>query len=292
MNLFSCKNGKGLEVDLSILEQHLKALGVKVRFVPFKRAIHAKEAGVNIFFERLCPEAFSKASRNWFIPNPEWFIHDLALLDGVDLILCRTKEVERIFKNLGKKTYFLGFTSPDCFNPKIKKDYRRFLHLAGSSKHKGTDLLLQAWEKELPPLTIVRHIPRPNCPENIVWVHKRVRTKKLREIQNQCGTHLCLSETEGFGHSLMEGLSTGAILITTDAPPMNTFAGRFTVPYTHCNPLRLATCYFADPKGILERVGQLCHLSTKELEMLGCQNRALYLEKTAEFKNNLRNLLC
>ncbi|MES2199111.1 MAG: hypothetical protein V4489_02965 [Chlamydiota bacterium] len=113
IHIYGEKNGKGLEKDISILKPAITKAGHDVAdFSP--SYVQSKTADINIFLESLNLDQMKTATHNWFIPNPEWYLQDLALLDNIDLILCRTKEVERIFKDLGKKTYFLGFTSEDC----------------------------------------------------------------------------------------------------------------------------------------------------------------------------------
>ncbi|MES2199112.1 MAG: glycosyltransferase [Chlamydiota bacterium] len=68
----------------------------------------------------------------------------------------------------------------------------------------------------------------------------------LRKIQNKTGIHLCPSEVEGFGHCIFEALSTGAVVITTDAPPMNEFIKdpRCLVPFSHSAPTHLVNFLF------------------------------------------------
>ncbi|EQD67759.1 glycosyltransferase, partial [mine drainage metagenome] len=43
----------------------------------------------------------------------------------------------------------------------------------------------------------------------------------LQRLQNAHWFHLCPSETEGYGHYLVEAMGIGAVVLTTDAAPMN-----------------------------------------------------------------------
>ncbi len=173
----------------------------------------------------MIPRYLDSNALNWFIPNPEWYVQPRALLNKVDLVLCRTREVEKIFQELDKNTYYLGFTTPDHANSEIVKSYECFLHVSGKSRQKGSGPIIETWAKNpsFPDLIIVKtsKLLFQELP-NLVWYHW-METEALRHLQNSFGIHLCLSETEGFGHYLMEAMSMGAVVITTDAPPMNEF---------------------------------------------------------------------
>lgn len=217
-------------------------------------------------------------------------------LDKIDLFLCRTHEVERIYRSLGKETYYLGFTSMDCRDRSIKKDYSSCLHAAGGSPLKGTGAVFDVWKGDLKmqPLTLVIHIKRYflNQP-NVAYFSKKLPLGKYRRLQNRLGIHLCVSETEGFGHYLVEAMSAGAVVVTTDAPPMNEYIEdkRCLVPYVKQVPSNLATCYLVDTDGLKEVVKNLASLSEGELREIGERNRAWYLTKREEFFNNLETLL-
>lgn len=302
INIISLNNGVGLETDQKIIKKALERLGHSVEcfsywYKPKKNKI--PKADINIFFEALRPEKFSWAEINWFVPNPEWYGQDLKLLDELDLILCRTKEVKRIFKNLNKKTYFLGFTSPDCLLMDIKKDYSLLAHLAGASIQKGTETISQIWENnaQLPHLTLLyfKNVEKANIQQcqNLTWISTRLPEKDFRTLQNSYGIQLCPSETEGFGHYLSEAMSVGAVVLTTDAPPMNEFIRdpRCLVPYTHSAPKKLGVNYYVDPIELENKIQALVNLPLKELEAIGRNNRINYLKNRVDFHERLDVLM-
>lgn len=190
----------------------------------------------------------------------------------------------------------MGFSSRDCRSPLIENDYRLCFHVAGGSPFKGTQAILKAWSGKdyLSNLTIlIHHSLLHTTQPNVQWIMERISLSELRLLQNSCGIHLCPSETEGFGHYLMEAMSTGAVVITTDGPPMNEFIvdKRCLVPYKHTAPCRLATRYLVDPEQLAKRVEELMALPVEELKKIGDRNRTNYLQKTEEFHHNLKRLM-
>lgn len=295
INVISEKNGKGLETDQQILSEAITKLGHDVTNLSFEEALWSP-ADINIFFQLLVSEKFPLARLNWFIPNPEWYRQDIKLLDKVDLILCRTHEIERIFRNLNKQTYYMGFTSPDCYQGDIKKDYYQFFHLAGGSVQKGTIPIKDIWlsHPRLPLLTLIQYPTSFTSQQsNFNWISHRIPLEQLRLFQNQFGIHLCPSETEGFGHYIMEAMSTGAVVVTTDAPPMNEFIKdpRCLVPYTHSAPYYLGINYYVNAQELQNKIKALLKLTPEELSLIGLNNRSAYLQKKQEFYENLEELL-
>lgn len=297
INVFASNNGKGLENSRRILKQELLEMGHIVIEKEFYEQVAPSDryADINIFFEIINTHFLTYANANWFIPNPECYGQSQGLLNSIDLILCRTHEVERIFKNLGKETFYIGFTSQDCQDLFIDKDFYTYLHAAGGSPWKGTDAVVKTWknDKTLPFIHILAHDYFPADKEpHINWMLKKIPLADLRLLQNRCGVHLCLSETEGFGHYLMEAMSTGAVVLTTDAPPMNEFIEdtRCLVPYTRLKAMHLGIRYFVDSFALGDVVRELMNLSEDELREIGQNNRENYIRKTQEFKDNLRQL--
>lgn len=296
-NLFTKLKGKGLEADQRILKKELESLGHQATTYNLNaRRENVQRADVNIFFERLSPELFSMAKINWFIPNPEWFVNEMSALDHVDLILCRTREVERIFKELNRKTYFLGFTSEDCYRKEIEKDFTLFVHLPGSTNQKNTHSVLKLWEKnpDYPYLTIVRWNDQIQFDQpNLKIITHRLELAEFRALQNKAGIHLCPSLTEGWGHYIMEAMSAKAVVMTTNAPPMNEFITdeNCLINFKYTIPFRLSTGYEVDLHDFDHKIRSLMNFSPKKLQAIGQKNRKRYLEIQHNFRMRLAELL-
>ncbi len=296
INVFSVSNGVGLERDRKILADALRELGHLVQERETHKSLSEQiTADVHIYFEIIDENRLSEARLNWFIPNPEYYFQGPAILDKIDLILCRTHQVERIFQDLDRPTYFLGFTSLDRYDNRIDKDFHSFLHLAGASPTKNTKAVVDLWQNNryLPLLTVIRHnIDPPLAQHNVHWFSSRIAEEPLLYFQNYHGIHLCPSTAEGYGHYIMEAMSTGAVVITTNGAPMNEFIAddRCLVPYSSTAPQALGTAYFANANQLASVVFRLLHLPLDELKKIGTTNRKVYLRKTKEFHDNLRNL--
>lgn len=287
--------GFGLQHDSEILAQELKNLGYSVRSYKLN-ASSIRQADINVFFQESKQDFLPFAKKNYFIPNPEWFLEEISVISKFDMILCKTQEGKRIFKQYHPNVVYMGFTSPDRCQLAVKKDYRLVLHLAGFNLQKGTDSVVKAWETnpDLPGLTIYRHRGRSDYPSlyNMQLFYYFVPDEELLKIQNTYGLHICTSETEGFGHYISEALSCGAIVVTTDAPPMNEFVTdkRCLVAYTHTSEQNLATNYYVDPLHLGQVVANLMQLSDNELADIGKKNRQFYLKKKLQFQKKIRRI--
>jgi glycosyltransferase involved in cell wall biosynthesis len=293
INLIGYSNGVGIDQDIAILGEELTNLGHRVEFVHILDFEPRQKADINLFIERVNPLFFPFAEKNYLIPNPEWY-NKRDLIAKFDLILCKTKEAQAIFEQYSPRTLFLGFTSKDCYREEVQKELRLPIHLAGKSIQKGTDSLYDLWQREkLPPLRLLHHMEEeyPEVP-NISQITDYLPQPELREWQNRYGLHLCLSETEGFGHYLNEALSTEAIVVTTDAPPMNEFVTdkRCLVKHRRTQKQDLAINYYFDQADFLQVFTRLLKLSDEELKEIGRQNRQNYLKNDQLFKQRLAEI--
>jgi len=296
INLIYKAMGFGLARDAEILTNELKNLGYSVRSFKVNSSKPVRQADINVFLQEPNQDHFSSAKKNYLIPNPEWYYKDVSLISEFDMILCKTREGERIFKQYNPNTVFIGFTSFDRYDEKIKKNYRQAVHVAGKSLQKGTDSVVEAWElnPQLPGLTIYRYEGRIDYPPlyNVRLFCCFLPDDELIKIQNSYGLHLCPSETEGFGQYLSEALSCGGIPITTDAPPMNEFVTdeRCLATYRHTSEQFLATNYYVDPEHLGQVVAKLMLLSDDELAEIGRKNRQFYLDSKHKFEKKIRKI--
>ena len=322
LNLIVWDNGVGLSRDLRLLADALRRAGFDVHLSPIGRGKLRKwfrplwmrgkllsqrlrgggalRFDANIMLEHIRPEDMPAARLNFFIPNPEWCLPtDVDLLARVDAVLTKTRHAEAIFTARGCRVAPIGFTSEDRHDPQVARK-RTFFHLAGRSRNKGTQQLLALWRRhpEWPLLTVVQS-PREAkvlTPEagNIDHRVDYIDDAELSRLQNGNWFHLCPSETEGFGHYLVEAMSVGAVTITTDAPPMNEMIAAdrgVLVDHARTDTQFLATTYYFDDAMMEAAIERVLSQDDSELAALGSRARDWFLQNDREFSDRLKQAI-
>ena len=258
INYISKINDAGLSRDMDVLAKVCRLNGISfyVHGVPFSnrkkiklesRALYIRKLVqrlyvfifrrpiflLNIHNERLYPRHFAFAQYNCMIPNLEWITNeDFDKITLIDFVFAKTLHTHGFFDGLGVRSRYLGFTSPEPETFSFDKD-REFFHVAGDNPWKGTKIILETWLKrpEWPLLHVVcRNLNEllSECDfrrltqlQNVRIYSSFLPDQALKKLQNKCLFHLCPSQHEGYGHSIVEGLACGAIVFTTDGPPMN-----------------------------------------------------------------------
>lgn len=295
INIIGYQNRAGLTKDIETLTEELSKLGHSVEFVDYRETPSRAKVDINIFlFAYFETEyLFTFADKNYLIPNPEWCKPTDEKWVQFDMILCKTREAERIFKPIHPHTVFMGFTCKDCFDPTIPKDYKSLFHVMGAQK--GSEAICEAWQNnpDLPLLKIINYKKKykPAIP-HIDFVNYRLSEEEVKILRNSYGMHLCPSKTEGFGHSLSEALCCEAVMVTTNAPPMNEFVfdPRCLVNYKDTVQWSLATAYSPDPDHLGSIIVDLLNLPEEELREMGRKNRELYLKNDQFFKQRLKDI--
>jgi glycosyltransferase involved in cell wall biosynthesis len=284
-------NNYGLTRDSRLLRQALQAAGKTCELALHRergllqRLLRTPRARTIIHVERVHPRWLGAGERHLLLPNQERFPRrHLGRLRKVHQVLAKTRHAQAIFADLGVPTTYLGFTSDDRNDGLIARDWQRCFHLAGGSTLKGTEDLLALWaaHPEWPELVLIQKAENapPSVPRNVSLISGYIDDDALRLLQNSCGIHLCPSRSEGWGHHLVEALSVGAVVLTTDAPPMNELVSAATgvlVPYAALQPRHLGTNFMID-RGALERaLLELFAMSAADKAALGKRARQAYL---------------
>lgn len=318
IHLVARDNGVGLSRDMALLTDALRAGGfdltvtaighgaigkalrrARVRAGLAWRGWRAGSAAarfdVNLMDERIWPEYLPLARRNVLLPHPEWFKPGYAAnLASIDRVFAKTRHAVPLFEALGCRTVFVGFTSVDRRLADVPRE-ATFLHLGGRSRNKGSQALLDAWLRrpDWPPLALVQRaeLERPaRLPPNVRVVDRYLDDGELQAMQNRAWFHLCPSETEGFGHHLVEAMSVGAVVLATDAPPMNemvTPSRGVPVPFVRTGRQSLATTYFVDADAVAGGIERMLALTDGGRRALGAAARAWWEDNDRAFRKRL-----
>lgn len=323
-------DGGGLGTDIDILMAVLERAGYVVRFKgrrhrrPRNR-IHSllMTAGVtlaqrwaalsrrpkfdvNLFDETIFPEFLPSARTNCLFVHPEWFRDEnLEHFQGLDYVLCKTPSAVEMFRDLSVPCRMVRFTSPDKRIPGfVRSGPLRCLHLSGQSAVKGSEAVVEAWSRhpEWPELTVIRRSKRygsedaPSLPPlpNVRYETDYVPAERLRQLQNECQVHVLPSQAEAYGHIIGEAMSCGAIVVTTDAVPMNelvTPERGVLVRVARSEPMRRSRRNFVDVAALEAELNRVFAMPTEQRDALGRNARSWYEEQDGEFQRGLREFL-
>ena len=319
VNLVAFENGVGNSRDVELLKVALTKLGADVTLTQVTR--HARRRrkllvvrvwsalrrwwssrlshtmrryDVTVMLEHIWPEQAYSGARCVVVPNPEFFDrHDQRSLSLVDGVWAKTRCTEALFATRVPVEY-IGFDSVDRLSPEVTRQ-PTFLHLAGRSRMKGASLLLSLWARHptWPTLNVVHSLPNRASradAANIRYYTEYLDDIALRVLQNQSLYHVCTSETEGWGHYIAEAAAVGAIVIATDAPPMNELVDEergFLIASAPIGKQNLATKYGCNLVALESAIQRVIGLSTTEQERYSTAARAWFVKNSAEFPARL-----
>lgn len=305
-------NGVGLQADAELLKSLLESWGHFVKLIHFKKKAELEEApqaDVNLFLEVVAYDLINKAKQNWLMPNPEWFAtwdHTQGL-PQISKFLCKTKEAVKIFTELygPERVTYIGFESRDLYDPDVPRQ-RKFFHMAGQSRYKNSQAVAYAFAKYFDDPSdkdIHKELVFIGAyPEEVQFAqgHKNVRyiqrasDAELKKLMNECLFHVIPSGTEGWGHAIHEALGCGAVVITTDYPPMNEFNGtakELLVPYQRTIPelaAQRAMVGAMEVKAIIEKTWKL---TDPHIRLLQENARNAFLIQREEFRKTFKNVV-
>ncbi len=306
LNIVARTNGVGLDRDVDLVREVAEAAGHQVTvshcrgtsplfaILPQKTRFDA-----NIFMERVFTRWIGAAQTNILIPNQERFPErHLGRLQKIDHIFCKTEHGLETFQKHHSSCHLTRFTSKDLLDETVTRKRHSFFHLAGRSTLKGTKTVLSVWKKhpEWPKLTLLQHADNApsEVPNNVRLITDYLSDEEIVRLANEHQFHLCPSESEGWGHYLVEAMSCRAIVITTDAPPMNelvTTSHGLLSKWKDSEKRHLGTNFFVDLHFLEEQIEQALGLDESQIEQLGKRARDWMLTNDSTFRETLNEHL-
>lgn len=273
------------------------------------------------FFEHLAPVKLLSdpqfSERRIFIPNVEWLLRR----DEREMVRCHLDAI--LYKNAQSAAIIeelpctraipvrtvSGWTSLDIADPcgteRPSEEFERFIHVRGVSVQKQTDIVIETWlqNPDFPSLTVLANtrdefsvsVPLRAAP-NLEIILQRLDTSRFRNLQRHHGVHIAPSSAEGFGHSLNEARACGALLITTDGPPMADFVSvgtsGFLVPVRpeDIRPHRRSHAYPVRPAELAATVRKVLAMPLEERRRMGASARELYCRDRRAFERTISTL--
>lgn len=312
INLITYNNNYGLSQDVNVLIHMLKrhfrdrVQIFAVNFFDYK----CNYVDLNIFLETVSYTLFKYAPINVLIPNQEWYYKNwIPYIKHFDKILVKSDYGETIFKQLlqsqkqdTEKVINIGWQSKDRLESKYKKDFTKYLHVCGKSKHKQTQAVVDSWQPDFPQLTVLyspRDVPiTEKEQDNIIYLRERVSDTELAKLLNESGVHICCSDTEGFGHYIQEAKSVKSIVVTVNAPPMNNFVDNeigYLVKYKTKKPIKhvLGSKFIFDQddfQNVIKSIEKQRQEKVSVLITKGDNARKSYLETCTKFRDNIKGV--
>lgn len=289
VQLISKDNGVGLSHDVRVMEIAVRAAypDAEVVFCDWQTPHKGQRADINVFLELLSASFLHLARRNVYVPNPEWYYSHLwgAALPRVTEVWAKTRDCEAIFQRLHRRVKYSGWTS-EVAPSKGERMEKRLLHVAGASSAKGTQQVIDA-VAGLPDvrITLITRQERkevPLCVDQVVNPSDAARERYQRTHR----IHLCPSTYEGFGHYINEARAMGAVVITTNAPPMNEMITRetgFGAPVALTSRQNMAVHQHVDAVALRHLVTSALNAPEEVLSIIGRRAQAAYLRERAEF---------
>jgi hypothetical protein len=318
VNLILWLHRGGQVHSVALLRELLEGLGCRVRVIVTSRMQPGESirADVNLFSSELHPAWLPLAGRNVLIPNaeqdprqsstpllrPERFgetSDQLRFYRKADTLLVKTRAAAAAFASHGLAATYVGFASRDRFLADVPKDDAAgWLCVVGDNfGNKNLAPVLNVWQRNTD-FPVLHVVVRRDCPlatpdlANVRYHRGHLGDDELRVMQNRCGVHVCPSVMEGWGHAIVEATSAAALVITTDAPPMNEHVTEERgALYATDNakapqPHGLAFKHAIDERALEWAVRRVMAMDVDDRLARGARARRYALDSAAEFRVN------
>lgn len=207
----------------------IKLVGVLFFYRKIQRLIFGKPQSFSIHLEKVFYGKLFSHQKHILVPNQEWFSsNSFSLLDYIDVVWTKTYFAREIFLEFKKNTSYIGFCSVDEAYESAEKSRDYFFSRIGKGRFRGAKKLVDVWRRH-PEWPVLKLVIDPSCrpeecPQNVEYIDTFVRFEDYNRLAGSSLFHIYATEVEGFGHSINEAMAQGAVVLVTNAPPMNEIA--------------------------------------------------------------------
>lgn len=274
----------------------LKAFNVLFFYRSIQDILFRKKRSVGIHLESIFYEKLYRAEHHILIPNQEWFeVSHVALLPYLKAVWVKSIFAQEIFAQYKCPVKYIAFCSTVAeFDVAGVKERNYFFARTGMSWYRGAHNLINVWARhpEWPPLKLVIHPSvRPAVkPDNVEFLDIFPRNEDFVRFASQSLFHIYATEAEGFGHSILEAMGYGAVVLVTDAPPMNEIANEscgLMLQAEYAGQKSIAPRFSVVPSALESVVEKALAMNDESIATLtrAAQQRVLYFKQ--EFYANL-----
>ena len=189
---------------------------------------------IQIHLEVPCRAAWSWASYNIVVVNPEWWPRDAWnwALSAADIVVFKSEHARRLFPTVeGARARVIPWRAAET-PPATKARKREFLYLIGASANKlaAAQVIVRAWKSSWPALHIVGtqavldSLPKATT-DNVTLRTPFASNKERAAEQATYAYHVVASAAEGFGYTFAEAAALGAVPLWTSIPVYNEYWG-------------------------------------------------------------------
>jgi len=225
----------GLGQDARILETVLRSLNSKLNIKHKDPHTYVGKgtmptiSDVHIYLEVPCRVAYPWAAVNVVIPNQEWWYKDewsWVFKEPSTTFFYRTHYAEGLF---GRGGSYIGWCCPPINSKNViptNKKKLTALYIVGGSVNKRAAAIdvIKFWKPNYPELIVVLSSELSTDlaqKPNVTYKIGHLSNSEKVELQNSCLYHVTCSVAEGFGYTMAEALSYGAIPLWSDIPAYN-----------------------------------------------------------------------
>lgn len=294
INLIVDKNSLDSQTDANIVGFLFRKIKDKTDFKMVDvNNFKCEKASVNIFFGCINNLLLDFAKSNILIPSQNSFLSEWAKqLEGFDLVLCKTRYIEEIFRSYvdKEKLKYIGWRSTDLYS-NIDKNYDNFLLFVHNNKFVDYKKIIDSWEPDFPMLNIINgNLFNVKKEQSNINYLGNLTQSEFERVVNENGIHICLNQIESFSHSINQCCLVKSIPLIIDKGPMKEIVNDdicFTVPGKK-KPLNnlLGSKYDYNSDSLKSVVKKISQLSETTLEIMG-KNARIHAVKNQDINSHL-----